>query len=395
MVTRTDIAVIGAGLAGAACARVLARAGLQVTVFEAASSPATGASGNPIGILHPLVSKDHNLASQLVELGMATTLRWLRELAPIAQVKGIGALGKSCGVLQLSGDASELVLWDPTGAWIKPQRFVQACLMEAQAHGAQVHYDHPVASISHKGDLTFADGSAKSFDAVVVCNAYQMDALLPGHVLMLNAIRGTVSRYAVASEHSLPCVMCASGYATPVVEGEMVVGASYERVPSASGAVSDTRDTSASGTVSDTASRVSDTVSVTDDSSIDPGETNEMSNLDRLRIMDSRLADLCAGLPAQERTSIRSATLDRMPHMGPVLDTRVPLLPRVSQLHQMPRSERIWVLGGLGSRGLSFAPLGAEVITAQILEQPLPISDRLARAVDPVRFALRRHQRRK
>ena len=388
MVTRTDIAVIGAGLAGSACARALARAGLKVTVFEAASSPATGASGNPIGILHPLVSKDHNLASQLIEQGMATTLRWLRELAPIARVEGIGALGKSCGVLQLSGDASELVLWDPTGAWIKPQRFVQACLMEAQAHGAQVHYDHPVASISHDGDLAFADGSAKSFDAVVVCNAYQMDALLPGHVLMLNAIRGTVSRYAVASEHSLPCVMCASGYATPVVEGEMVVGASYERVPSASGTVSDTRDA-----VSDTVSV--DTVSVTDDSSIDPGETNEMSNLDRLRIMDSRLADLCAGLPAQERTSIRSATLDRMPHMGPVLDTRVPLLPRVSQLHQMPRSERIWVLGGLGSRGLSFAPLGAEVITAQILEQPMPISDRLARAVDPVRFALRRHQRRK
>ncbi len=400
MVTRTDIAVIGAGLAGAACARALARAGLKVTVFEAASSPATGASGNPIGILHPLVSKDHNLASQLVELGMATTLRWLSELAPIAQVEGIGALGKSCGVLQLSGDASELVLWDPTGAWIKPQRFVQACLMEAQAYGAQVHYDHSVASISHDGDLTFADGTVKSFDAVVACNAYQMDALLADHVLMLNAIRGTVSRYAVPLEHSLPCVMCASGYATPVVEGEMVVGASYERVPSASGTVSDTRDTSASGTVSDTASRVSDTVSVdtvsvTDDSSIDPGETNAMSNLDRLRIMDSRLADLCAGLPAQERTSIRSATLDRMPHMGPVLDTRVPLLPRVSQLHQMPRSERIWVLGGLGSRGLSFAPLGAEVITAQILEQPMPISDRLARAVDPVRFALRRHQRRK
>lgn len=383
MVTRTDIAVIGAGLAGAACARALARAGLKVTVFEAASSPATGASGNPIGILHPLVSKDHNLASQLVELGMATTLRWLSELAPIAQVEGIGALGKSCGVLQLSGDASELVLWDPTGAWIKPQRFVQTCLMDAQAHGAQVHYDHSVVSISHDGDLTFADGTVKSFDAVVVCNAYQMDALLADHALMLNAIRGTVNRYAVASEYSLPCVMCASGYATPVVEGEMVVGASYERVPSASGTVSDTRDA------------VSDTVSVTDDSSIDPGETNAMSNLDRLRIMDSRLADLCAGLPAQERTSIRSATLDRMPHMGPVLDTRVPLLPRVSQLHQMPRSERIWVLGGLGSRGLSFAPLGAEVITAQILEQPMPISDRLARAVDPVRFALRRHQRRK
>jgi len=55
MVTRTDIAVIGAGLAGAACARALARAGFRVTVFEAQGAPASGASGNPIAILHPLV----------------------------------------------------------------------------------------------------------------------------------------------------------------------------------------------------------------------------------------------------------------------------------------------------------------------------------------------------
>lgn len=395
MVTRTDIAVIGAGLAGAACARALARAGLQVTVFESAPGPATGASGNPIGILHPLVSKDHNLASQLVELGMATTLRWLDELTPVVQEKGIGVLGKSCGVLQLNDDATKLILWDPKGAWIKPQRFVQACLWDAQAHGARVYYDQTVTSISDEGDLTFVDGSTKAFDAVVVCNAYQMDTLLPRHELMLNAIKGTVSGYMVSSEHSLPCVMCASGYATPVVEGEMVVGASYERLPLVPGTALD----NASG-VSDTLEKVSDTDPPLADSSgaswsAERGDTAELSNLDRLRIIDSRLANFCAGLPAHDRTSNRSATLDRMPHMGRVLDTRVSLKPSVSQLHQMPRNDRIWVLGGLGSRGLSFAPLGAEVIAAQILGQPLPIWDRLARAVDPVRFVLRRHQRRK
>ena len=389
MVTRTDIAVIGAGLAGAACARALARAGLRVTVFESASGPATGASGNPIGILHPLVSKDHNLASQLVEQGMATTLKWLDELTPIAQAKGIGILGESCGVLQLSDDASKLILWDPKGTWIKPQRFVQSCLLDAQSHGAQIYYDHTVTSISDDGELTFADGSIKLFDAVVVCNAYQMDILLARHELMLNAIKGTVSRYAVPEAYSLACVMCASGYATPVVEGEMVVGASYERLPGASGTVS--------GTVSDTTLEtdqlLADPSSV--NVSVDTSERDELTNLDRLRVIDSRLADICAGLPAQDRTSIRSATLDRMPHVGRVLDPRVALAPSVSQLHQMPRNDRVWVLGGLGSRGLSFAPLGAEVIAAQLSGQALPISDRLARAVDPVRFALRRHQRRK
>lgn len=385
MVTRTDIAVIGAGLAGAVCARALARAGLQVTVFESASSPATGASGNPIGILHPLVSKDHNLASQLVELGMATTLRWLDELTPIARAKGMAVLGESCGVLQLNDDATKLILWDPKGAWIKPQRFVQACLWDAQAHGARVYFDQTVTSITDGCDLTFANGSTKAFDAVVVCNAYQMDTLLARQDLMLNAIKGTVSRYSVPEAYSLACVMCASGYATPVVEGEMVVGASYERLSGAAGTVS--HATSGTDQMLAAPSSVN--------ASVDASESDELSNLDRLRIIDSRLADLCAGLSAQDRTSIRSATLDRMPHIGRVLDTRVALRPSVSQLHHMARNDRVWVLGGLGSRGLSFAPLGAEVIAAQILGRPLPISDRLARAVDPVRFALRRHQRRK
>ena len=378
MVTRTDIAVIGAGLAGAACARALARSGFGVSVFEAASEPATGASGNPIGILHPLVSRDYNLASELVDLGMAKTLEWLQLLNPIALSKGMGPVGKSCGVLQLNESGDDLVRWDPKGAWIKPRRFVETCLVDAQAHGASIHFKKPIAELTDDGALIFQDGASLKFDAVVVCNASQMESFLPGRELTLNAIRGTVSRYQVSDQDSLPCVICASGYATPVVEGEMVVGASYERLQAGPAEFGISQESSA-GLFAHETSGGSDTV----------------SNLDRLRVIDARVAAICAELPMQERTSVRSATLDRMPHVGRVLDTRVQLKPSVSQLHHMPRNERIWVLGGLGSRGLSFAPLGAEIIAAQMAGQPLPISDRLAGAVDPVRFALRRHQRRK
>lgn len=360
MVTRKHlgkrIAVLGAGLAGAACARVLARAGYQVTVMESQATCATGASGNPLGIFHPLISKDHNLASQWSVLGMQTTLRWLAELHPSAIAMGIGRLGEVCGVLQLTRDGEHLVHWSAQGGWIHPARFVAACLADATAHGAVVQYGVTVERIHADGRVACADGRSPAFDAVIVCLAQAMERVLPEQALGLNQIRGTVSAFSVPQHASLPCVICADGYATPVIEGQMLVGASYERLP---------------------------------DGPIDP-----VSNRDRLRTIDVRLAQWCEGLPSVDRTSIRSATIDRMPLVGRLLDTSEILTPRMSQLHQLPRHERLWVLGGLGSRGLTSAPLGAEIIAAQFSGAPMGMSTALINAVDPARFALRRHQRR-
>jgi tRNA 5-methylaminomethyl-2-thiouridine biosynthesis bifunctional protein len=122
---------------------------------------------------------------------------------------------------------------------------------------------------------------------------------------------------------------------------------------------------------------------------------DELTNLDRLRIISAELAAYCEKLAPENRTSLRCATLDRMPHAGQVLDPQSRLGASISQMHQMPRSSRIWALTGLGSRGLSSAPLGAEIIAAGLRGGLAPVSKRLLQAVDPVRFALRRHQRRK
>ena len=352
MVTRTDIAVIGAGLAGAACARALARAGFRVTVFEAQGAPASGASGNPIAILHPLVSSDHNLASQWVEAGMKTTLRWLGELSG---GKPKGSLGQSCGVAQLNRDASDLVHWSADGAWVRPTQFVKACLSEAITNGAQVEFNQEITALETTPEHVSLGLENRFFDAVVVCTAQSTEMLLPKAQLILNALHGTVTSYSISQSESLPCVICADGYATPVIDGQMVVGASYERGDDAH---------------------------------------DQTSNLDRLRIICEPLATLCAASPSQDRSSTRSASLDRMPHVGRVLDANQPLKPSISQIYQMPRHPRLWVLGGLGSRGFSSAPLGAEIIAAQMQGVVPPVGPRLLAAVDPVRFALRRHQRR-
>ena len=405
MVTRdrasaiSTVAVIGAGLAGAACARVLATRGFQVSLFERQQQAASAASGNPIGILHPLVSADHNLASQWVEVGVATTLRWLGELkdwtataalrprgGELVNIIASGAaeklviarpqsgrgnprshrseIGEQCPVLQLTPDCSALIHWTHQGAWIRPAKFVRACLAHAQDNGARLVFGKAVCAIHERPkasgvELAFSNGDSEFFDAVVLANGQGVNDLLPGHALRLNAIRGTVTAYQISEQHSLPCIICANGYATPVIDGEMVVGASYERID-------------AHGNI----------------------QTDPVRNLERLATISPLLADHCSRATALDRTSVRIATHDRMPHIGRVLNDQAPLTPNMSQLHHLPRSDRVWVLAGLGSRGLSFAPLGAEVIADQLAGRTPALNQRLLERVDPVRFALRQHQRR-
>ena len=63
--------VIGAGIAGASVARSLAERGFAVQVFERHALPAQEASGNPAGIVLPVLSRTGNELSRLTQLGMA------------------------------------------------------------------------------------------------------------------------------------------------------------------------------------------------------------------------------------------------------------------------------------------------------------------------------------
>jgi tRNA 5-methylaminomethyl-2-thiouridine biosynthesis bifunctional protein len=116
----------------------------------------------------------------------------------------------------------------------------------------------------------------------------------------------------------------------------------------------------------------------------------------RLRL-EALLPDLAAALAdswpqAQGRASVRVATRDRLPHVGQLWDPAAPLTRSVSRLEQMPRLAGLYALLGLGSRGLSIAPMAASALARWILKGDPP-QGRLWQAVDPARFVLRAHQR--
>ncbi len=86
-------AVVGGGLAGASVAYSLAQRGWQVTVWDAADAPATGASGLPAGVVAPHVSPDDRPVSRLTRAGARATLaRAAALLRPGADYGATGVL---------------------------------------------------------------------------------------------------------------------------------------------------------------------------------------------------------------------------------------------------------------------------------------------------------------
>jgi tRNA 5-methylaminomethyl-2-thiouridine biosynthesis bifunctional protein len=66
----------------------------------------------------------------------------------------------------------------------------------------------------------------------------------------------------------------------------------------------------------------------------------------------------------------RCITADRLPLVGPLDDSASPSL---------------WLCIGLGSRGLSFSVLCAELLAARMGAEPLPVDARLAQALNALR----------
>jgi tRNA 5-methylaminomethyl-2-thiouridine biosynthesis bifunctional protein len=357
---RHRVSVIGLGLAGACMVRGLAQvAGPQteVVAYEAAGAPATGASGNPLGVMHPLVSKDWNLASQFYAAGIEETWAWCEALGGFE-----AGWADRCGaVLMPQGSVEPSV--ETSGGWIQPQALVAACLEAARERLGErlvLHFNAPL----HEQAL---DEIRAESSAVVMCAAGGF--LGPwADGLCLNRIAGQLSWWPAQPHEGPSQVVCGDGYVAPVVEGRLVVGASFERLEDAEGG-----DRRAAWPVT---------------------AEGHAGNRQRLEAL---LPDLAAALVdrwplAQGRASVRVATRDRLPHVGPLWDSAAPLPRSVSRLEQMPRQAGVYALLGLGSRGLSIAPMAASALARWILNGEPP-KGRLWQAVDPARFVLRAHQR--
>ncbi len=357
--------VIGGGLAGASAAAALAARGWQVQVLDAADQPASGASALPAGLMAPHLSGDDNLLSQLSRHGVHATWQHAQSLlragidwnpsgtlehrvksrrgappvADHAEDWHRDATPAQRTATALADDAP--AIWHPRAAWIRPASLVRAWLK----HPAITWRGGVRVTRLHRTDTGWQVFDEHGHEAgqaplLVLAAALGCGPLADGR-LALQAVRGQVSWGLQSAHHQLPAFpINGNGHLLtqiPTDEGPAwLSGSSYGR----------------------------------GDTAADERAQDHADNLARLRTLVPALAERLAPDFAAGRvrgwSGVRCASTDRRPLVGEL-------------------APGLWVTTAMGSRGLTFAALCAQLLVARLHGDPLPLPQPLAAALDLAR----------
>jgi tRNA 5-methylaminomethyl-2-thiouridine biosynthesis bifunctional protein len=356
------VAILGAGIAGAAIAHELTQYGIAAHVFDLAPAPASGASGNPLALLMPrLDAGDTVEATLLIDAYLAA--RDLYRGLPEAAVTD---------VLQSPRNAAEVsrfekLLADPPlpledleavrgGGLLHKRALIlrPAGLIARLLAGANCHFGLPV-----QVSLETCSVNGEVFDAIVLANGMRAAQLAPH--LPMEARLGQVDF--VTRDVAAPPSALASGTYALATGGDRLWGATFE--PSGP-------DYAAEGT---------------------PAARDEnLGGLKRLSPWWVRDAD---SPDVRSRASLRATTPDRLPLIGAVPD-QASALTRFADVKKgraadadAPLLAGIYVASGYGARGFTWAPWAAGLIAAQLAGAPVPASLASRQAVSPMRFIFR------
>ena len=381
-----QVAVIGAGLAGAAVARALAAQGLAVQVFDRQSGPAGETSGNAGGLFHGIVHGHDGPHARWLRAAALHTERVLRPLIEAGAVPGTIA-GLLRGEQALDAGAMAALLqrqalppayaqvrsaalpggrpawFYPGGGWVSPAALCAAWLSGdgiARRYGCAVHRLQPQAG---RWRLLDRDGRVLAeVDAVLLCNAADAARLAgtPGWPLQQRRGQTTVLPAGLPGAPQLPLPIADGGYALQLADGRLLCGG---------------------------ASQAEDRDPLQPDGVL--READHAAHLATLRRLTGWDADLPAGA-LQGRVGWRLQADDRLPLLGAVPDSAAPPgRQRLDQPRWVPRQAGLYVFTALGSRGITQAALGGEILAGWLTGAPLPAPATLLDALDPARFIAR------
>ncbi|MDC0603207.1 bifunctional tRNA (5-methylaminomethyl-2-thiouridine)(34)-methyltransferase MnmD/FAD-dependent 5-carboxymethylaminomethyl-2-thiouridine(34) oxidoreductase MnmC [Aliiglaciecola sp.] len=394
------VGIIGGGIAAANLAISLVQKGLRVTIMCKDAELAKGASGNPQGGFYPQLNAQANITSRVQALAFGFAARRYQQILQA----GFSYRHDWCGVLQLAFNDSVLArqnamieksIWPsslveayttqqctehagidvpysgfhiPQGGWICPPDLVTASIAYAQSIGCcEVklnHYIKSVKSVSTGWQVESFEQSL-AFDSVIIATGSELHHVEQSQCLPINLVRGQVEAIPTqAPIDSLKTVLCHKGYMTPALEGRHALGSTYIK-----------EDTSRAYRQEEQATNL---------------QTHQKAMSNASWVHELKTDNM-------GRAAIRCSLPDHLAVVGALFDPNrqteqfqhlYKALPQTSY----PDAEDLnglYVFAGLGSRGLTTAPLFAEVLASQLTGEALPMDNQLLSALSPNRFLVK------
>ncbi len=356
--------VVGGGLAGTIVSERLASREWSVDCFEARRDRTAPA----VGLLRPIANLRDALNARLSRSAFLYSLQHFRTLE-----REHGLVWKSSGALQLAKDAAEAERfeviatsqgypeefityvdagrataiagrevrgagwWYPHAALVSPSSDGQVHVARAGARLAR-RIGEAVFRIERHGELwrAFDEHGALLAQApvVILSNAADAARLLPEARLRVARVRGQLTYLPPNPRRTLDVVVSGDGYVAPRFEGGHAIGATYQHED--------------------------------EDALVRAHDHRE--NLARAESMLPGFTRDVHPMRLEGWTGFRTTVPDRLPIFGAT------------------RAAGACVATGLGSRGLLWAPLGAELIASELEGEPLPLPRDYAGAISPQRF---------
>lgn len=337
------IAIIGAGIAGTSIARALATQGVQATVFEIVA-PGHGASGFPAALVTPRFDLGDAAVAALFAQALERAGQLYHAVPDAVLQQGVMQrpvtdrdATRFTRIVDQSNWATDAMLLDDDGNLVMRDALTVApTAILAQWLGQTPVATGTVASIVQGASgwalLDDAGEAVAEVDVVILCAGAGNATLAPA--LALSPVRGQADWI---DQPDSPAATAWGGYIAPTRDG-FLFGATHDRGQTT------------------TEVRVDDTAR-------------------NLATLAWQFPDVAAAIDPPNvisRAAIRATTRDRLPVCGAV-----------------PDRPGLFVLGGLGSRGFTLAPLLAEHLVATVLEQPSPLPADISVRIDPSRPAMR------
>lgn len=398
-----DIAIIGGGIASLCTAISLLKRGAKITIYCEDEQTALNASGNKQGAFYPQLSDDNErnirfyihafaYGLQFLQWAIQQKIEFEHEFCGVAlcayndkaesKLNKIAALNLPSDLYQFLNQTKlskkvGLPLpfgggFIPQGAWLAPRQLVQHAFAFLEKQGVQIKISQKVTALSQTENgwqITTAENKTFNHEVVVLANGHKLTDFEQTQKLPLYPVRGQVSQIPTSANLlKLKTVLCYDGYLTPVDQAKAshCIGASHVR---------------------DNATR---------EFSLTEQQENQQKIQQNIPEDWTKEVDTSGNLA---RIGVRCSVRDLTPMMGAVphfsaqqvqYQNLFNLRRRKQPIEQAENYSNLYLIGALGSRGLTSAPFLGETLASLIYGEPLPMSEELIHNLMPNRSWVRR-----